>query len=127
MNKTLNPLMEFTDALSGEEYVSMSYVKPVLHLLNNTVLPLADDDTDLTNDMKRAILKYFNEKYSDPATDDLLDMASFVDPRFRVHHDKSSCRNSGTARDTSCACHRVTTITHKHRSCWRSPERTQEE
>ncbi|KAL3976330.1 CD59 antigen [Sarotherodon galilaeus] len=83
VNKTLNPLIEFTDALSGEEYVSVSYVKPVLHLLNNTVLPLADEDTELTKDMKSAILKYLNEKYSDPATDDLLDMASFVDPRFR--------------------------------------------
>lgn len=38
VNKTLSPLMEFIDALSGEEYVSMSYHKPVLHLLNNTVL-----------------------------------------------------------------------------------------
>ncbi|XP_069821004.1 E3 SUMO-protein ligase ZBED1-like [Dendropsophus ebraccatus] len=87
INKTLNPLLEFTDALSGEEYVSVSYVKPVLHLLNNTVLLLADDDidsdTDLTKNMKRVILKYLNEKYSDPATNDLLDMASFVDPRFR--------------------------------------------
>ncbi len=33
--------------------------------------------------MKRAILQYLNEKYSDPATDDLLDMASFVDPCFK--------------------------------------------
>ncbi|XP_040278097.1 E3 SUMO-protein ligase ZBED1-like [Bufo bufo] len=85
MNKTLSPLLEFTDALSGEEYVSVSTVKPVLHLLNTTVLPLADDDidTELTKDMKTAILKYLNEKYSDVATDDLLDMASLVDPRFR--------------------------------------------
>ncbi|XP_044162142.1 E3 SUMO-protein ligase ZBED1-like [Bufo gargarizans] len=87
MNKTLSPLLEFTDALSGEEYVSVSTVKPVLHLLNNTVLPLADDDidTELTKDMKTVILKYLNEKYSDVATDNLLDMASLVDPRFRSY------------------------------------------
>ncbi|XP_044130797.1 E3 SUMO-protein ligase ZBED1-like [Bufo gargarizans] len=64
---------------------SMSTVKPVLHLLNTTVLPLADDDidTELMKDMKMAILKCLNEKYSDVATDDLLDMASLVNPCFR--------------------------------------------
>lgn len=78
--------MEFTDALSGEDYVSVSYLKPVLHLLNNRVLSSAEDDTELTKHMKRTILQYLNEKYSDPATDDLLDMASLVDPRFKVSY-----------------------------------------
>ncbi|KAF0022863.1 hypothetical protein F2P81_024844 [Scophthalmus maximus] len=72
-----------TDALSGEEYVSVSYIKPVLHLFNNTVLTAADDDTELTKDMKRIILEYLNEKYLDPETVDLLDMASLVDPLFK--------------------------------------------
>lgn len=83
VSKTLSPLMEFTDALSGEEYVSVSYLKPVFHLLNNTVLPHSEEDTDLTKQMKTTILQYLNEKYSDPATNHLLDMASFVDPRFK--------------------------------------------
>ncbi|KAK0145661.1 Zinc finger BED domain-containing protein 1 [Merluccius polli] len=83
VNKPLSPLMEFTDALSGEEYVSVSYLRPVLHLLNNTVLAHSEDDTDLTKHMKMAILQYLNDKYSDPATTDLLDMASFADPRFK--------------------------------------------
>ncbi|XP_040294401.1 E3 SUMO-protein ligase ZBED1-like [Bufo bufo] len=66
MNKTLSPLLEFTDALSGEEYVSVSTVKPVLHLLNTTVLPLADDDidTELMKDMKTAILNEEGERKS---------------------------------------------------------------
>ena len=38
MNKALSPLMEFTDALSGELYTSVSYLKPVLHLFNNQIL-----------------------------------------------------------------------------------------
>ncbi|XP_034040262.1 zinc finger BED domain-containing protein 1-like [Thalassophryne amazonica] len=83
MSKTLGPLLEFTDALSGEQYVSVSYIKPVLHLFNNTVLTAADDDAELTKDMKRIILEYLNEKYSDPETVDLLDMASLVDARFK--------------------------------------------
>lgn len=37
MNKALSPSMKFTDAISGERYVSVSYLKPVLHLLNKQV------------------------------------------------------------------------------------------
>lgn len=33
VSKALKPLQEFTDALSGEDYVSISYLLPVLHLL----------------------------------------------------------------------------------------------
>lgn len=80
VNRALSPLMEFTDALSGEEYVSVSYLKPVLHLLNNSVLSPDENDTELTKQLKWNILKYLNEKYSDAATDDLLVMISFVDP-----------------------------------------------
>ncbi|KAL1258076.1 hypothetical protein QQF64_011320 [Cirrhinus molitorella] len=83
ISRTLGPLLEFTDALSGEDYVSVSYIKPVLHLFNNTVLAAADDDTELTKDMKTVILKYLNKKYSEPKTVDLLDIASLVDPRFK--------------------------------------------
>lgn len=98
VNKTLNPLMEFTDALSGEKYVSVLYVEPVLHLQNNTVLPLVDDDTDLTKDKKRVNLKYLKEKYDNLATDDLLDMSSLVDPCFKSSYiylmtkESSSCQ-----------------------------------
>nr|XP_033940623.1 zinc finger BED domain-containing protein 4-like isoform X2 [Pseudochaenichthys georgianus] len=38
INKAVSPLKEFTDALSGEAYVSVSYLKPVIHLLNNSLL-----------------------------------------------------------------------------------------
>ena len=83
ISKTLGPLLEFTGALSWEEYVSVSYIKPVLHLFNNIVLAAADDETELTKAMKRVILEYLNEKYSDPEMVDLLDVASLVDPRFK--------------------------------------------
>lgn len=59
-----------------------SYLKPGLHLLNNTVLPPDENDTDLTKDAKRAILQYFYEKYSDPASDG--PWPSFVNPRFKL-------------------------------------------
>ncbi|KAL3971629.1 C-C chemokine receptor type 4 [Sarotherodon galilaeus] len=76
LNKALGPLFEFTDALSGEGYVSVSFLKPVLHLFNNEILSQKDGDTELTKAVKDGILKYLNEKYDDHATNNLLDMAT---------------------------------------------------
>ncbi|XP_039460734.1 zinc finger BED domain-containing protein 4-like isoform X1 [Oreochromis aureus] len=65
LNKALGPLFEFTDALSGEGYVSVSFLKPVLHLFNNEILNQKDGETELTKAVKDGILKYLNEKYDD--------------------------------------------------------------
>lgn len=86
MKKALGPLRDFTDALSGEDYVSVSYVKPVLHLMKNNLLKPEDDDTELTVLIKTTINQYLSEKYQDPATDALLDMASLLDPRFKTQY-----------------------------------------
>lgn len=86
INKTLGPLVEFTDALSGEKYVSVSLIKPTLHLFNNSILAEQDDDTDLSKCIKRRILEYLNEKYGDSPTQELLDMATVLDPRFKLRY-----------------------------------------
>lgn len=84
VSKTLGPLLDFTDALSGEDYVSVSYVKPVLHLFNTSMLLMQEEDTDLTKSLKKEILCYINVKYKDDATQELLDVASCMDPRFKM-------------------------------------------
>ncbi len=71
--------MEFTDSVSGESYVSVSYLKPVLHLFTTNVLKPSDDDTQLTMDIKTMGMEYLSDKY-----DDLLDMASLLNPRFKT-------------------------------------------
>ncbi|XP_058874176.1 E3 SUMO-protein ligase ZBED1-like isoform X1 [Acipenser ruthenus] len=86
LNKALSPLVAFTDVLSCENYVSVSYVKPVLHLLNNNILAVEEDDTELTKSIKEKILSYLNLKYSSTDTQDLLDVSSFIDPRFKVQY-----------------------------------------
>lgn len=86
VNKSLTPLVEFTDALSGETYVSVSLVKPTLHLFNNTILKDQEDDTQLAKTIKHNILEYLNEKYSDHETQQILDMASALDPRFKLKY-----------------------------------------
>nr|XP_055045531.1 E3 SUMO-protein ligase ZBED1-like [Misgurnus anguillicaudatus] len=84
VNKALSPLQDFTDALSGERYVSISCVKPALHLLNTSVLAEDEADTDLTKSLKSNILSYLNNKYED--MQDLLNFTTFLDPRFLTQY-----------------------------------------
>lgn len=86
VNQALQPLQEFTDALSGKSYVSVSYVKPVLHLMKTSVLAEKEEDSDLTKSIKMKILDYMNTKYDNPATQERLDMTGFTDPRFKASY-----------------------------------------
>lgn len=83
-NRAVKPLQEFTDALSGESYVSVSCIKPVLHLFRTNLLQPQEGDLCLTTTIKGNILSYLEDKYSDPENDELLDIASLMDPRFRT-------------------------------------------
>lgn len=88
MNEALSPLLEFTDSLSGESYVSVSYLKPVLHLFRTELLKPTEDEAQLTKDLKTTVMAYLDEKYADQTTDDLLDVATLVDPRFKSQYIK---------------------------------------
>lgn len=80
VNKALKPLQEFTDALSGEDNVSISYLLPVLHLLNTLTLAADEEDTELTRSIKTKALGYI---LNPTATQTLLNIATFLDPRFK--------------------------------------------
>lgn len=84
INASLHLLQDVTDALSGESNVSVSYLKPVLHLLKTETLAEKEDDTDLTKAIKSRAFVYMEDKYSNPATQDILDVASFLDPWFKM-------------------------------------------
>ncbi|KAF3859950.1 hypothetical protein F7725_000205, partial [Dissostichus mawsoni] len=43
-----------------------------------------EEDAELTKTIKGKIMRYLDDKYSDPVKDELLDMSSLVDPRFRT-------------------------------------------
>ncbi|KAL7868756.1 hypothetical protein SRHO_G00101400 [Serrasalmus rhombeus] len=86
IDAALSPLLELTDALSGESYVSVSFLKPVMHLFNASILKEAEDDTEFTRTIKTTVMGYLNEKYDDPAMDDLLDIACLVDLRFKLQY-----------------------------------------
>ena len=99
INLAVTPLLEFTDALSGESYVSVSYLKPVLHLFNTEVMKPNDGETELTQTIKMIVSDYLNEKYDDLATDCLLDIASLIDPRFKTLHQRGEY---GPHKSKSC-------------------------
>ena len=84
----LNPLLEFTDALSSENYVSVSYLKPMLQLFRTQILKPSDDETQLTKELKMTVMSYLDEKYADPNTEELLDVTTLVDPRFKTQYIK---------------------------------------
>ena len=75
------PLKDFTDILSGEAYVTVSTVKPVVHHLTTVVLMSSED---LIKDIEKGVSAYIREKYSSVEVNDLLDAATFMDSRFRT-------------------------------------------
>lgn len=86
VSKALGPLLDFTDALSSENYVTVSCLKPTLHLFNSELLQGKDEDTDLTRKIKSSILDYMNTKYGDQEVQELINMATILDPRFRTQY-----------------------------------------
>ena len=63
MNQVLSKLSELIDILSGENYVTVSSVFPMVELLNNTLLKRCEDDTDLVASMKKAVKDDINPRY----------------------------------------------------------------
>ena len=51
IDEALSPLSCLTDLLSGEEYVTVSVVVPMLDLMKQKILKVKDTDTQLTIDI----------------------------------------------------------------------------
>ena len=83
---TLKPLKCMRDALVGENCVTVSAVKPLLNHLLEKVLVAEDDDTDLTKEMKERIKVDLELRYLDSELDHLLELSSFLDPRFKLNY-----------------------------------------
>lgn len=55
IDQALTPLSSLTDMLSGEEYVTVSAVMPMMQLIDKKLLKETDNDTQLTKDIKQRI------------------------------------------------------------------------
>lgn len=87
INAALEPLKNLTDLLSGETYVTVSAVMPIVHLIENDILKEEDTDSTLTGDIKRKIRVDLRHRYSTACLSEecinILNTASFLDPRFK--------------------------------------------
>ncbi len=82
LNKALKPVSEFTDILSGENYVTASSLLPVLRLIKEDTLAPSDEDRQLTANLKAGIISILDEKYGalPEASRQLMRKATFLDP-----------------------------------------------
>lgn len=76
------PVSEFTDILSGDNYIPTSSLLPLLQLIKNTIL--AEEDTDLTKDLKAGILMRPEFRCNDSVKEnnsvkEMMRAATFID------------------------------------------------
>lgn len=83
----LSPLEDLTDTLSGESHVTISIVKPLLDHLCTDLLSPTSQDTKLTQHMKHTRQTKILQQYESSEVKKLLDLATFVDPRFKHYKD----------------------------------------
>ena len=83
INDTLSPLAEFTAVISGEKYVTISAVLPIINLLKTSALQENANDKPITNDLPSYIVNDLLKRNQESDVVLLLEMASFLDPRFK--------------------------------------------
>ena len=88
----LKPLKVMTDALSGEKCITISAVKPLLNHLINEVLVEKEEDTELTKEIKEKIRVDIELRYTDADFEHLLELSSFLDPRFKLVYVKNRAK-----------------------------------
>lgn len=82
ITKLLKHLFEMTVDISGEQYVTVSRVIPLV----SSVLILIEKETPFSTiavDLKRNLLKSFRERFSGLEKNNLFAYASLLDPRFK--------------------------------------------
>ena len=58
VNAALLPVAEFTDFMSGEKYVSISAIKPLMRNLEDILLQEKEEESELTKNIKQRIFEY---------------------------------------------------------------------
>ncbi|XP_041654041.1 E3 SUMO-protein ligase ZBED1-like [Cheilinus undulatus] len=81
--KVLKPLRTFTDSLAAETRITISSLRPVLHLMAS-ILAEEDDDSSLMKSMKCVIRQNLEERYEDPDMAKVMNNACVLDPRFKL-------------------------------------------
>ena len=83
INDALSPLAKFTNVMSGEKYVTISAILPIVNLLTTSVLKENTNVKPLTNELRSRIIGDLMKRNQAPDVVHLLEVASFLDPRFK--------------------------------------------
>ena len=79
----LKPFRDVTIQVQGEQYVTISIIRPLLHHLTENVLQLQETDSSVIKNMKRDMVSNLGSRYQSLSISNLLDCACFLDPRFK--------------------------------------------
>ena len=79
----LEPFEEATKALSGSTYPTISMISPLLYQVCEVTLKVNEDDNMNLKKIKETMLEDFQDRYSSPAITEVLNIAAFLDPRFK--------------------------------------------
>ena len=77
-------MADFTDALSGDSYVTVSSIKPTLSFIKDATMATDDDTRSLTEDLKASIRADFQKRYTSDVTQTLQNTATWLDPRYKT-------------------------------------------
>lgn len=86
INEALPPLEEFTNVMSGEKYVTGSAVLPIMDLLDKEILKEKEEDKTLMDEIRLAIKADLFTRNTSAEVFELLELCSFVDPRFKTKY-----------------------------------------
>ena len=90
IDRAISPLSSLTDILSGEQYITVSAVLPMLHILETDLLKVQEADTQLTKDIKHRIVADIKSRYTESKLEEnvilMLQVASFLDPHFKTKY-----------------------------------------
>ena len=76
-------IVEMTEVICGEKWVTLSIVKPLMYKLIAKHLVPKDSETVFIKTLKNAVLKDLQTRYTNLSVVDILDKACFLDPRFK--------------------------------------------
>ena len=80
--KILKPLVEITETMGDQKWVTISAVRPFLYKLLHISFDISSSDSCLDKSIKESLKNNLSGRYSGK-TMDLLNKACFLDPRFR--------------------------------------------
>ncbi len=78
VHEALKPVGDFTDILSGENYVTSSCILPILQLCRDNVLAASENDLQVTKSIKTGILT----KHESDSVRKIMRKCTFLDPRY---------------------------------------------